>query len=335
MYHHGMTAFDAARLRTPHKFPELVMAPSLRAGDFFSHGVDCPFVFHHEGRMGMTMVGWDGIGYQTGLTWFDGGRWSTPELIFGRDPASTHRRYNSALTSILRDNDLHGHGELVKLDGWFYGTYHAYPAPGYEEGPGIVGIARSRDLRSWEEFGTPLIASDGGDWERGGLYKSWLMRVGERFLLFYNAKDEAPSRWREQTGLAVSDDMRTWSRVEHNPMIVNGPAGSIDDRFASDPCVLRDGDVWVMFYFGLSTDGRARETFAWSRDLHTWRQPRHVLVDVGETGSIDTAYAHKPAVITHEGRLEHYYCAVSLLPQPVEIAGYRQQELRGIALAHS
>lgn len=335
MYHRGMTVYDAAGLLTPHKHPELVCAPSLRAGDFFSHGIDCPFVFHHEGKLGMTVVGWDGIGYQTGLTWFDGEHWSTPELIFGRDANSAHRRYNSALTSILRDNDLHGDGELVRLDGWYYGTYHAYPAPGYEEGPGVVGIARSRDLRRWEEFGTPLIASDGAEWERGGLYKSWLMHDGERFLLFYNAKDEAPSRWQEQTGLAVSDDMRTWSRVAQNPLLVNGPSGSIDDRFASDPCVLRDGDAWVMFYFGLCTDGRARETFAWSRDLHTWTQPRDVLIDVGAPDAVDSEYAHKPAVITHDGRLEHYYCAVSLLPEPVEIAGFRQRERRGIAVARS
>jgi len=330
-----MTAYDSARLATPHKSVHLVIAPSHRAGDFFSHGVDCPFVFHQEGRLGMTVVGWDGIGYQTGLSWFDGERWSVPELIFGRDASSEHRRYNSALTSIMRDNDLRGDGELVRVDGWYYGTYHAYPSPGYEEGPGVVGIVRSRDLREWEEFGTPLIASDGAAWERGGLYKSWLMHDGERYLLFYNAKDESPSGWQEQTSLAVSDDLRTWTRVGEEPLIVNGPTGSIDDRFASDPCVLRDGDAWVMFYFGLSSDGRARETFAWSHDLRRWEQPRNVLVDTSGPGSVDTEYAHKPAVITHEGRLEHYYCGVSLLPEPVEIAGYRQRELRGIALAHS
>jgi hypothetical protein len=314
-------SYDPARIQTPHKQAELVLEPSFREGDFFSHGVDCPFVFHHEGRLGMTMIGWDGIGYQTGLSWFDGEAWSTPELVFGRDAASEHRRYNAALTSILRDDELRGSGELVQIDGWFYGTYHAYPAPGYEAGPGVIGIARSRDLRSWEEFGTPLVASDGAEWERGGL--------------FYNAKDDRPRGWQEQTGAAESDDLVAWRRIPESPLVRNGAEGAIDDRFASDPCVLRDGDTWVMFYFGLSSDGRARETYATSADLRTWHRSERVLIDVGDPGSIDSAYAHKPAVIAHDGRLEHYYCAVAVMSEPVAIGDFRQRERRGIAVARS
>ena len=323
------------RLATPHKEPELVLAPSFREGDFFSHGVDCPFVFRHQGRLGMTVVGWDGIGYQTGLSWFDGTSWSEPELIFGRDPASTHRRYNAALTSIVRDPELRGEEELLAIDGWYYGTYHAYPAPGYEEGPGVVGIVRSRDLRSWEEYGALLHPEDGADWEQGGLYKSWLMHLDDEFWLFYNAKDARPRGWQEQTGAARSADLQHWDRVSSEPLVRNGQTGAIDDRFASDPCVLREGADWVMFYFGLCSDGRARETFAASADLLTWHRSEHVLIDVGPEGSIDSAYAHKPAVITTDGRLEHYYCAVARLPEPGQIGDFTQRERRGIAVARS
>jgi hypothetical protein len=323
------------RVATPHKSPELVLEPTFRAGDFTSHGVDCPFVFHHQGRLGMTVVGWDGTGYQTGLSWFDGDRWSEPELVFPRVPESRHRRYNAALTSIARDVDLHGSGELVAVDGWYYGTYHAYPGAGYESGPGVIGIVRSRDLRSWEEYGELLRPQDGGAWERGGLYKSWLMYHEGEFWLFYNAKDDRERGWQEQTGLARSTDLHSWQRVSDEPLVRNGETGAIDDRFASDPCVLRDGDTWVMFYFGLCSDGRARETFAWSEDLITWHRSEHVLIDVGPEGSIDSAYAHKPAVISHEGRLEHYYCAVAVMPEPVMIGDYRQRERRGIAVARS
>ncbi|HLS63163.1 MAG TPA: hypothetical protein VK060_07295 [Ruania sp.] len=325
----------AARLTTPHKEPELVLAPSFRSGDFYSHGVDCPFVFRHQGRLGMTVVGWDGTGYQTGLSWFDGVSWSAPELVFGRDPDSAHRRYNAALTSIARDPDLRGDGELLCLDGWYYGTYHAYPAAGYEQGPGVVGIVRSRHLYTWEEHGALLRPEEGAPWEAGGLYKSWLMYHQGEFWLFYNAKDARPQGWQEQTGAARSADLQSWQRLGEEPLVRNGPTGAIDDRFASDPCVLRDGDTWVMFYFGLCSDGRARETFAWSEDLRTWHRSEQVLVDVGPEGSIDSAYAHKPAVITSGGRLEHYYCAVARLDEPVQIGNFTQRERRGIALAHS
>ena len=58
-----------------------------------------------------------------------------------------------------------------------------------------------------------------------------------------------------------------------------------------------------------------------------------VLLDVGPAGSIDSPHTHKPAVITWNGRLEHYYTAVALQEEPVLVSGYVQQELRGIARA--
>lgn len=330
-----MSIDPATRFATPHKQSELVLEPTFREGDFNSHGVDCPFVFHLQGRLGMTVVGWDGIGYQTGLSWFDGESWSDPQLVFAREPDSEHRRFNAALTSIAREPDLRGTGELVAVDGWYYGTYHAYPGEGYESGPGVIGIVRSRDLLTWEEHGALLWPDDGAEWEQGGLYKSWLMHHEGEFRLFYNAKDSRERGWQEQTGAARSADLQHWERVSTEPLVRNGETGAIDDRFASDPCVLRDGDLWVMFYFGLCSDGRARETFATSTDLLSWERSEHVLIDVGPEGSIDSSYAHKPAVITHDGRIEHYYCAVALLREPVMIGAYSQRERRGIAVARS
>lgn len=338
-----MTAFndnlppDIGSLRTPHKGSDLVIAPTWRDGDWNSHAVDCPFVFRRAGRLGMTVVGWDGVGYQTGLAWHDDGGWSAPELVFPRDPNDPHRRYNAALTSILRDNALRGPGELRSVDGWYVGTFHAYPAAGYEQGSGVIGLARSRDLRTWQDHRVVLRPEEGGAWERGGLYKSWLMEHEGSYWLFYNAKDRADSRWVEQTGAAVSDDLVTWRRVSDEPLLRNGPAGSFDERFASDPCVLRDDDGrWVMFYFGLSARGQARDSVAVSTDLVAWQRTDEILVDVGEPGSLDDAYAHKPAVITaDDGALEHYYCAVQRLPEPVMIGEYAQRERRGIAVARS
>ena len=334
--------FPTDRVATPLREDRLVIRPSFVAGAFDSHAVDCPFVFSIDGRQGMTYVGWDGVGYQTALAWNDDGEWSAGEVVLPRDPADPLREYNAALTSIVRDNDLASAGELRRIDGWYYGTFHAYPGAGYETGPASVGFARSRDLRTWERVGAVLSPTDAGAgaWERGGLYKSWLMEHDGLFYVFYNAKDVddygsvvVPPPWIEQTGLAVSRDLVTWERYALNPVLSAGAPGAFDERFASDPCVLRDGDVWVMFYFGLATDGHAREGYATSRDLRTWVKSDEVLLDVGPAGSIDSLHTHKPAVITWNGRLEHYYTAVALQEEPVLVSGYAQQELRGIARA--
>jgi sucrose-6-phosphate hydrolase SacC (GH32 family) len=232
-------------------------------------------------------------------------------------------------------------GELLLIDGWYYGTFHAYPSAGYEAGAGTIGFVRSRDLHNWVEVGSTLRAHDGQPWEQGGLYKSWLLHDNGQFYLYYNAKNldvfgstQVPPAWIEQTGMAMSKDLVTWTRCDMNPILSAGMPGDFDEVFASDPCVLRDGDDWIMFYFGLAADGHAREGFATSRDLIHWEKSGRVLLDVGPAGSIDSIHTHKPAVISRGGRLEHYYCAVAPVAG-VDVAGYTQRELRGIARATS
>ena len=332
--------FPTDRVATPLREDRLVIRPSFVEGAFDSHAVDCPFVFSVEGRQGMTYVGWDGIGYQTALAWNDGGDWTPGEVVFTRDPSDPLRQYNAALTSIVRDNDLASAGELRRIDGWYYGTFHAYPVPATRPGRRRSASRGAATSYSWERVGGVLSPEDGGAWERGGLYKSWLMEHDGLFYVFYNAKDVddygsvvVPPPWIEQTGLAVSRDLVTWERHSGNPVLSAGGPGAFDERFASDPCVLRDGDFWVMFYFGLAADGHAREGYATSRDLRTWVKSDEILLDVGAAGSIDSLHTHKPAVITWNGRLEHYYTAVALQEEPVLVSGYAQQEMRGIARA--
>lgn len=330
-----MTLLPLSAIPT-HRGTDHLIQPTFSEGDWNALGVDCPFVFRHEGTLGMTVVGWDGRGYQTGLSWHDGTAWSPPELVFARDGDSAHRRHNSALTSIVRDNALLGEGELRLIDGWYYGTWHAYPETGYEEGSAVIGFARSRDLRQWEEVGGVLRPEDGGWWERGGLYKSWLMEHDGRFWLFYNAKDRATGRWLEQTGAAVSDDLVSWSRVSDQPLLAVGDDTSRDSRFASDPCVLHAPDgTWVMFYFGLGFGGSACELAATSDDLVTWHKDSRILVDAGEAGAVDDWHAHKPGVIRAGSQLQHYYCAVQRLSAPLTVGRRSVAEKRGIAMAWS
>jgi predicted GH43/DUF377 family glycosyl hydrolase len=311
------------RLKTPHKLPRLVLGPSGVAGSFDEKAVDCPFLFSHAGRFWMTYVGFDGQGYQTGLaSSSDLANWKREALIFPRDPASGILRYNAALTWIVRENDLFSPGRLKRFNGRYLGVYHAYPRPGYEEGPAVIGLCWSRDLRKWEAEPPCLRSEDGAAWERGGLYKACLVEEKGAFHLFYNAKT-AGRRWVEQTGVAWSRDLKSWRRYERNPVVANGPAGSADEVFASDPCVVKAGRRWAMFYYSLDRKGVARDMLAMSDDLRRFARCDGVLIDAGPPGSIDSRYAHKPAVIAHKGALYHYYCAVS------------RENVRGIAVASS
>lgn len=323
--------YDPTRVTTGEKAGNLLLEPSFIPGRFDAMAVDCPFVFTHRGRKGMLYIGWDGVGYQTALTWAEGDVWRPGEVVLART-GNGLRAVNAALTSIVRDNDLWSPGELIAIDGWYYGTFHAFPGKGYEAGAASIGFVRSRDLTHWEETGGVLRPGDGGAWSAGGLYKSWLMIVDGEYHLFYNAKDRSDPPWVEQTGHAVSKDLHTWSHPSCEPVLPVGRPGAFDRCFASDPFVVRDGQTWLMFYFGLAEDGHAREGLAWSRDLTTWTKSGEPILDIGPAGSVDAAHAHKPSLITDQGRLEHYYCAAA--PQdPVVVGHLVQHERRGITRA--
>ena len=278
----------------------------------------------------MSYVGWDGVGYQTGLASSrDLLNWQKEGLLLGRGPKGSPTEFNAALTCILRDNELFGPGILRKVNGRFLGTYHAYPDPGYEAGPGAIGLCWSDDLRTWQVDRPILQPDDSCVWEAGGLYKSWLMETDGTYYLFYNArdlKDKSAGPWKEETGVAVSTNLVHWRRHPGNPVLKTGAPGEFDDRFASDPCVFRHGEDWIMFYYGNCSDGHARDGVAFSSDLLDWQKSGDILIDVGAPGSIDSKYAHKPGIIADADRLYHFYCAVS------EAA---EHSVRGIAVATS
>ena len=320
-------------VRTPYKAGRLLLSPSYQSGSYDSHAVDCPFPFSHQGTFGMTFVGWDGKGYRTGLAWSgDLLKWEKEGMVIDRGPSGSITEHNVALTCILRDNKLESPGELRPVDGLFVGTYHAYPQPGYEEGPAVIGLCTSPDLRRWET-GEPILRPHPAcSWEAGGLYKSWLLEHAGTYYLFYNAKNLTRGPWREQTGLAISNDLVHWERYGGNPLLTNGPSGAFDDIFASDPCVMRYEDSWVLFYFGYCSDGHARDGCAFSPNLLHWEKSAEILVDVSPPGAIDSIHAHKPGIVSHAGILYHFYCGVAPM-NGAQQGGIMPVESRGITLA--
>jgi len=308
-----LTAADPAqRYRTPHKYGRLVVEASTEPGAFDGRTVDCPFIFHHNGRFYMTYVGWDGVGYQTGLASSDNLiAWKKEGCILRRDPSSPVTRYNIAMNWIVRQNELFSAGKLKKVRSRFLGVYHAYPNQGLEAGPAVIGLCWSDDLMHWEIESPCLRPEDGTDWENGGLYKPCLLEHQGTYYLFYNAK---------------AKDLKSWQRYLGNPIIPNGPAGSWGDRFASDPCVLLDGRRWAFFYYSLDAKGKARDLLALGDNPFRPIKVNEILIDVGPPGSVDSTYAHKPSVVYHRGALYHFYCAVS---------GKWPKEVRGISVARS
>ena len=130
--------------------------------------------------------------------------------------------------------------------------------------------------------------------------------------MFYNAKDKE-ERWTEQTGMAFSEDLVHWTRCTDNP-VLRVDRTAWDERFVSDPCIVKDGSLWINYYFGygkIYEDGHthAQEGLALSTDLIRWAKVREPILPNGAPGSIDSGHAHKASVVYYEGVLYHFYCA--------------------------
>src|SRR3546814_9578006 len=84
-------------------------------------------------------------------------------------------------------------GRPIKVDGRYLASWNAYPQPGMEEGPAVIGLAWSDDLIRWHRDDTPILRpEDGAEWERAGLYGSELILHGDIYYLFYNSKNHDP-----------------------------------------------------------------------------------------------------------------------------------------------
>lgn len=298
---------------TPYKLGRPVLTGSGIPGRFDERAVDCPFVFRHNDRFYMMYVGFDGTGYQTALATSDDLlHWEHAAVILRRDEGSGWDSVNIAGTWILKENDIGATPALKKWDGKYWLVYHAYPGAGYENGSAKIGIAWTDDesLLTWHRCPEPILTpEEGADWEQGGLYKECLVEHEGTFYLFYNAKNTNKGRWVEQTGVALSKDLKRWQRYENNPVLRVSP-DRWDSGFVSDPCVLRNPDKneWAMYFFGYNYK-QAQEGLALSNDLLSWTKYPDPILRVGEEGSIDAVFAHKPSVITHNGVLYHFYCA--------------------------
>lgn len=327
---------------TPYAYPAPVLHGSGEPGSFDSQGVDCPFVFFHEGRYQMLYIGFDGVGYQTALAVSsDLLHWEPKGLVIKRDMDSSRwDRVGGAGVWLLKESDsIWDVPRLKKIDGRYWMAYHAYPGNGYESGPGEIALAWTEDekLLQWHFPDKPQFSwKDGAAWEHGGLYKSSIVEGDKGFCMFYNARDREED-WTEQIGAAYSRDLLHWTREPENP-VLKVTKGAWDGKFAADPYVVKDGSQWLMFYYGLGEPGpdgacHAQEGLAVSEDMVRWEKTGEPILRTGKAGSLNSNHTHKPSLFYENGVLYHFYCATR--PWQEGDATNRDGEYRTICVAAS
>lgn len=289
-------------------------------------GVDVPTVYQIPGddRWWMSFIGFDGQGYQSFVAESrDLIQWENHRLAMGYGPEGQFDHGGRVIGAFLYESyDIKAPRTLKRRGGKFWTLYGAYPRQGgYELRPGSEGVATSDDGLTWTRAKDDPILSifdpDRGDWEKDCVYQPWLVEHQGRFFNFYNA-----ARGRnEQIGLAFSTDLLQWSRNQTNPIIRNRPGG-FDAKFCADGKVFRDGDHWIMFYFGVNDDG-AHIMAAFSRDLLHWTaHPDPLYKAGGHPDGLDKQYAHKISIVYNPAN-ETFYMFYNAVPGAPALVGGR------------
>ncbi len=310
----------SAPFRGWHYYPDPIIPEDLKIpGNEAFHSFDVPTVYQIPGqpeKWFMSLIGFNGQGYNSFVVEStDLLNWTNPRLAMGFGREGEFDFGGRVIGAYLYNSyDIKAPRVLKKRDGKFWTLYGSYARQGsYEIDPGYEGVASSVDGLSWlrakEKYILSVHEPEVGEWEKDCIYQPWLVEYKGKFYNFYNAK--RMPEWIEQLGLTTSTDLMNWERYKENP-IVRVRKGGYDDKFCSDGKVFRDGDHWVMFYFGVGRDG-AHIMVAFSRDLQHWTShPDPLYKAGGHPGGLDKQYAHKISLVYNPSNniFYLYYCAV-------------------------
>lgn len=301
--------------------------------------IDCPNVFRHGGRWFMVYIAFDGRGYETRLAVSDDLlQWEPHGAILPRRGEGWDAEQAAGGVALI-DPRWEGDWGLQTYEGRYWLSYLGGARAGYETPPLAIGLASTDDpaaARPWLRLPrNPVLGpgdTDVRSFERDTLFKSYIFRdpaqtLGAPFVMAYNARAPKDS---ERIGLAVSQDLKTWTRYGDAHVLENArPAGVKRGVISGDPQIVRMDDLWVMFYFGAFWKPGAFDTFAVSRDLIHWNKWTGPDL-VAPSESWDRQYAHKPWLVRHEGVVYHFYCAVGDQGRVIALATSR--DLRSVQL---
>jgi beta-fructofuranosidase len=165
-----------------------------------------------------------------------------------------------------------------------------------------IGHAVSEDLVRWTMLDPALTLGPPGAWDRFRFRTGTVVAHGGRYHLFYGAAPDLIDR----IGVATSTDLLHWDRHAGNPIAEADPRWYEHDATSRltgtvawrDPCVVRDGDEWVMYLAARLAQGPpgGRGTIATlrSRDLLRWEvgppldvPPGYAVMEVPDVFELD------------------------------------------------
>jgi len=293
--------------------------------EFPDRYTDCPSVFRYGERWIMTFIA---ISKDTSVSGYETHYAESDDLLSWhyRGPLLTRdetREWDSkqiAGYAALYDTAPGAGCRLTPENGRYRMTYLAGASDGYEPDPLLMGVVSAKDPTdpaSYTRCARPILTPNDPDarfFETRTLYKSAVVRDEERltgypFVMFYNAKGYDG---RERIYAAVTDDpeLERWIRYGDRP-VLDDATGDPDCLITADPMLMRERDgLWIMNFMKCTRSRSAFDTFACSWDLIHWTEwMGEPTVAPSKDDPDENLYAHKPWIVTWEGRVYHFYCA--------------------------
>lgn len=144
-----------------------------------------------------------------------------------------------------------------------------------------IGHAVSKDLINWKILSDALLPGENGAWDDLATWTGSVIKKADKWFMFYTACSKKEKGLVQRIGVATSDDLITWEKYSHNPIIEADQKWyeKLDlnlwhDEAWRDPYVIRLDDFYYAFITARINkgpkDGRGVIGLAKSKDLFAW-----------------------------------------------------------------
>ena len=188
-----------------------------------------------------------------------------------------------------------------------------------------IGYAYSSDGIHWTKYsGNPVLTNgNASSWENAGPEGPTVIKDGDTLKMWYAAldtiPDNQPTDFHLNIGYAWSIDGVQWEKYPDNPILTTGNFSSWEFAYIQDPCVIKNNDLYHMWYSGFSDYdvGGAQIGYAYSIDGINWTKSEvNPVLTKGEPGSWDANTASFPGIIWDSSTIHMWYTGIDIFPLP-------------------
>jgi predicted GH43/DUF377 family glycosyl hydrolase len=168
--------------------------------------------------------------------------------------------------------------------------------------PAQLHSLQSNEPGTWTKYaGNPVVSST-EQWEGGFIWGAHILKDGTVYKMWYAGIQ--PSH----IGYATSADGIGWAKLSTNPVLDPGAPGAWDDNGISEPFVMKDNDVYKMWYWGKNSDGIMQIGYAVSPDGISWvKYLGNPVLTVDGSGTWDSIEVGTPWVLLQDGLYKMWY----------------------------